>query len=158
MTSVFVGLGGNAPSTQESFTKARDRLSDYGTVAEASSILRTEPWNVDASDPFLNQVLELRKVDPSPERLLSLLLEFESELGRDRSNEPDRVIDLDLLYYGSLIRRQPELRLPHPRVHRRPFVLQSMVELAPTFLHPVLGLTQTELLVKVRKRIHEDNY
>lgn len=158
MTSVFVGLGGNTSATRENFSRARDRLGDYGNVAGASSILRTEPWNVEASDPFLNQVLRLRKVGPSPEQLLTLLLELESELGRDRSNEPNRAIDLDLLYYGSQIRRKREFRLPHPRAHRRPFVLKSMVELAPSFVHPVLGRTQTELLVKVRKRTHEDNY
>lgn len=158
MTSVFVGLGGNTPSTREKLSAARDCLSDYGTVAGTSSILRTEPWNVNASDPFLNQVLELRNVGPSPEQLLSRLLEIESDLGRDRSNEPDRTIDLDLLYYGSHIRRTPKLRLPHPRAHRRPFVLKPMVELAPSFVHPVLGCTQTELLVKVREETNEDNY
>ena len=107
---------------------------------------------------FLNQVFELKEVAMSPEQLLTVLLDLETELGRDRSNEPDRVIDLDLLYYGSVIRREPRLRLPHPRAHRRPFVLQSMVELAPSFLHPVLVRTQTELLVKVRDKTHEDNY
>lgn len=146
-----MGLGGNTASTREAFARARDRLTEHGTVSRASSVLRTDPWEVDTTNAFLNRILELRDVDPTPEQLLSVLLNLETELGRDRTNEPDRVIDLDLLYYGSVVRRRPFLRIPHPRAHRRPFVLESMVELEPTFLHPVLKRTQTEMLAKVRE-------
>lgn len=157
MTPVYVGLGGNQPSTREHFSRARDRLGDHAHVSGASSVLRTDPWNVEATSPFLNQVLELRNVKSSPEPFLGILLELESELGRDRSNDPNRCIDLDLLYYGPVVRREPELRLPHPRAHRRPFVLKPMVELAPTFPHPILRETQTELLVKLHTTTNEDN-
>ena len=92
------------------------------------------------------------------EALLHELLDIEKAMGRTR-NEPDgpRVIDIDLLLFGELIvgsgsdsgERTEEIRVPHPRMHLRRFVLQPLCEIAPDLLHPVLGKTCRELLATV---------
>lgn len=81
-----------------------------------------------------------------PRAALDWLMGLESRLGRDRTDgSPDRVIDLDLLYWGRAV-HPFEPVLPHPRLHRRRFVLEPLVELDPDFVHPLLGCSQRELL------------
>lgn len=147
MTPVFVSLGGNLPETKTAFSEAKADLRNMATLKASSSLVETEPWNVNTKKTFLNQIVELTQLDFTPENFLMRLLEIEDNLGRNRSSAgPDRLIDLDLLYVGRSIRRYQNLRLPHPRLHKRPFILKLMVEIAPDFVHPVLLKTQTELL------------
>ena len=80
----------------------------------------------------------------SPHELLRCLQEIESKMGLDRTTkvyQGPRRIDLDLLFVGELVRQEPELTLPHPRLTERRFVLQPLAELAPDFVHPLTGLT-----------------
>lgn len=156
MTPVYVGLGGNLPGTLESFKKARTVLDDRFNLTQSSSVLETEPLNVQTEKTFRNQVVELSDVSLRPHEFLQFLLKLERRLGRDRSTPPDRIIDLDILYFDQLVLRQRSLRLPHPRLHRRLFVLEPMVELHPDFIHPVLKKTQSELLVNVREKNNEN--
>jgi 2-amino-4-hydroxy-6-hydroxymethyldihydropteridine diphosphokinase len=98
------------------------------------------------SPAFLNGAAEIQTTI-SPQELLARLLAIETELGRKRRQrwEP-RVIDLDLLLFGSLQIDEPGLTLPHPRLHERRFVLQPLAKIAPKLIHPTLGKTIQTLL------------
>lgn len=154
---VFVGIGSNLGNRTKNLDRALNTLEKKVDLQTRSSVLETEPYKINTENRFLNQVIEIDPGDLGPKELLGELLEVESQLGRTRSSDSrDRVIDLDLLYYDQRVYHSPDLDVPHPEVHRRSFVLKSMVELNPVFLHPELNKTQTELLVNALKEPPEN--
>ncbi len=116
-------------------------------VGRLSSIFETEPVSEIKQPSFLNMVAEIGNPLPPPEQVMARLLRIEYALGRTRE-VPDgpRTIDLDLLLYGEVLSDTEFLRLPHPRLHERRFVLEPLVEVAPRLVHPVLKKTVAELL------------
>ncbi len=144
---LFVGLGSNRGDRHRHLSRARRALQARAGVLRASSVRETEPVGVDTDRPFLNQVVCLRGLPMGvPRAALEWLMDLEGRLGRDRTDgSPDRVIDLDLLYWGRAVHPSDPV-LPHPRLHRRRFVLEPLVELNPDFVHPLLGQSQRELL------------
>ncbi len=116
-------------------------------VVHASSIYETAPvGGPPGQGPYLNAVAELR-TDLAPADLLRTLHEIESGLGRVRAEKDGpRTIDLDLLFYADVASDDPRLTLPHPRLHRRLFVLQPLAEIAPGLVHSVLKRTIADLL------------
>jgi 2-amino-4-hydroxy-6-hydroxymethyldihydropteridine diphosphokinase len=120
-----------------------------------SLLYETEPVN-DHAQPgdgwFLNGVVQL-ETDVTPKSLLAILREIERSLGRDEENRSGpRTIDLDILFYGQRIINEPDLVVPHPRMHQRRFVLMPLSELDPLFLHPSLRRTCSQLLAEVGKQ------
>src|SRR5207237_4653410 len=116
-------------------------------VHRVSSIYETEAVSKIEQPAFLNMVAEIGNPLPAPEQVLARLLRIEYALGRTRE-VPDgpRTIDLDLLLYGDHQSNTEFLRLPHPRLHERRFVLEPLVEVAPRLIHPVLIHSMVELL------------
>jgi 2-amino-4-hydroxy-6-hydroxymethyldihydropteridine diphosphokinase len=156
LTHAYVGLGSNLGDRAGNLLLAVGGMLDAGLrVARLSSVYETEPVGVpDAQPLFLNMVAELALdrggtgvAPPSPEQLLARLLRIEYKLGRRRRARPlaPRTIDLDLLLYGDARSDTEYLRLPHPRLHLRRFVLAPLCELAPAALHPTLGQTFRQL-------------
>jgi 3-oxoacyl-[acyl-carrier protein] reductase len=139
--TAYIALGSNLGDRRAYLNRALAELRSRSgvEVARVSSVYETAPVGGPAGQaPYLNAAAELHTTLP-PAALLQLLLEVESGLGRVRAErDGPRTIDLDVLFYDDMVRDDPELTLPHPRLHQRLFVLQPLAEIAPGLIHPVL--------------------
>jgi 2-amino-4-hydroxy-6-hydroxymethyldihydropteridine diphosphokinase len=137
----FIALGanlGDPAATVKAAILALRQLPQTQFIA-ASSLYRTAPVGLKHQPDFINAVVELVAVSPAP-TLMQSLFAIEADFGRQRSvkNAP-RTLDLDLLLYGDLLSDDPQLTLPHPRLHERAFVLAPLAEIAPLLRIPGHG-------------------
>ena len=153
--TVFIGFGSNVGNRVDFCDRAVTLLGllPHSHLAGVSLLYETEPVD-DGSHPgdgwFLNGVVQL-ETDVTPRSLLTVLREIERSLGRDQENRSGpRTIDLDILFYGDRLINEPDLVVPHPRLHRRRFVLLPMSELDPLFVHPTLQRNINQLLAESR--------
>lgn len=142
----FVALGSNVGDREQALRRALQQMDEAQdvTVQRVSRAYETEAVGMDPNaGDFLNAVAELSACRP-PRALLEWLMAVEHTLGRNRpqhTKPSPRTIDLDLLFYGSQIVDESGLRVPHPRLTERRFVLEPLAELAASFVHPVTGRT-----------------
>ncbi len=143
----FLLLGSNLGDRAEILLKAQKEISlSVGTVVNESSIYETGAWGIEDQPAFLNQVVVV-KTKLNPHQLLTVINNIEQELGRIRHQKwGERLIDIDILYYNNKVINTPNLIIPHPEIANRRFTLVPLVEIAPDFMHPVLGRNQKELL------------
>ena len=131
---VFIGLGTNLGADLDhnlrEAVEAVRRLPDTDVV-RVSSFMRSAPWGVTDQPPFLNAVVEIRtQLEPVP--LLRALKELESTLGRVPTYRwGPRLIDFDIILYGTRVVDLPELKIPHPHYQERDFVRLPLAEIAP---------------------------
>ncbi len=145
MSLVYLSLGSNVGDREENLKRALARLGALGNVVAVSSFYETEPVEFTAQPWFLNCVVAL-EMELSPRQLLDALLALEAAMGRHRTQpKGPRLIDLDILLYGSQIVSEAGLTIPHPALPDRRFVLEPLAEIAPELVHPVLGKTMREL-------------
>lgn len=150
MKTVYIALGSNLGDRLDNLLQARERMqSPHLKLKRASSVYETEPRGLFDQPWFLNQVVEA-ETTLYPRQLLARLLKIEQEMGRQRTvaNGP-RLIDLDILLFGSMVIHLPGLEVPHPRMAERRFVLEPMAELAPALRHPRTGRSVREMLTEV---------
>ena len=149
----YVALGSNLGDKEANLQKAVQLLVEHGLeVVKTSDFLCTEPYGVTDQPQFLNAVCCVR-TDLEPEELLHLLLAIEQEMGRVRLRHwGERNIDLDLLLYENQILTTDDLKLPHPDMQNRDFVLLPLAEIAPALVHPVLGKTIACLAEELQAR------
>ena len=147
----YVGLGSNMGDRAGNLVLAvRGMMEASMCVTRLSSVYETEPISEVVQPRFLNMVAEIGSPLPAPQQMMARLLRIEFALGRIRDvKDGPRTIDLDLLMYGDIKSDTEFLRLPHPCLHQRKFVLQPLVEIAPRLIHPVLKRSAEELLAKV---------
>jgi len=149
MPQVYLSLGTNLGERLDNLAQARALLLPEVQVGKLSSVYETAPWGYLDQANFYNQVL-FGETMLTPLRLLNKLKYIENKLGREQTfRYGPRIIDLDILFYESHIINTKRLQIPHPRLQARAFVLVPLVEIAPDFVHPVLGLTMQALLDQV---------
>lgn len=147
----IVALGSNLGDSAGIVTRAMAELQSFSDApVRQSSLWRSEPVDCPpGSPPFINAVAALEpRAGETPETLLCKLRALEEKFGRrprNIANEP-RLLDLDLIAFGSRTMNTPELVLPHPRAHLRQFVLQPLTEIAPDFVLPGQAKTVKQLL------------
>ena len=144
----YIALGANLGDRRANIERAVELLRATAgvRVTKVSSLLENAAvGGPPDSPPFLNAAAEL-ETTLSPRELLARLLEIERQLGRERREKwGPRSIDLDLLLYGERVVDEPDLRIPHPLMHERRFVLEPLKEIAPHARHPVLHKRIDEL-------------
>ena len=149
MATVYLGLGTNIGNRKENLTRAIEALSlALGPCTAQSSFIETAPWGFDSDNPFLNCAVAF-ETELTPLLLLDTTEKVERELGRTTKSSGgvyhDRVIDIDILLYGSAIVETPRLTIPHPLMHLRNFVLEPLAEIAPHTIHPKTGKSIEQL-------------
>ncbi len=145
MPLIYLGLGSNIGDKEAHITQACRLISEKCKIKKTSHLYLTEPVGDTEQEWFLNCVVEI-ETELDPGRLLSFLKSIERTLGRmkTKKNGP-RIIDIDILFYGDLVVRTRDLVIPHPLLQERLFVLQPIMELNPSFVHPILKQSIQEL-------------
>ncbi len=158
-TEVILLTGSNLGQKESILAKAREQLADeMGEVVTQSTIYFSEPWGFESTNTFANQILCINTT-LQPHDVLEIILQIEKKLGRTRhfktspNDYADRVIDIDILFYGSTIMNEPELIIPHPLLHERRFTLIPLSTIRPQLVHPKLQKTVIELLEQLNTTV-----
>ena len=147
---VYLLLGSNLGNRKGIIDKAVELLSQkVGVIILKSKDYETAPWGVTDQPDFLNLVISIQ-TRLEPLQILEITQSIENQLGRVRKEKwGARLIDIDILFYGNEIIDEPNLKIPHPLLQERDFALSPLAEIAPNFVHPVLG----ETVLKLRENL-----
>lgn len=149
---VYIGIGSNLGKKKENFLEALARIAKIpnSKIIKESSLYESEPLG-ESKQSYVNGVIEI-ETELRPELLLKKFKNIERAMGRKkvRKRWGARIIDLDILLFETLILEKRSLKIPHPEIPNRKFVLIPLSEIAPQVIHPVLGKTISELLIKVK--------
>ena len=153
---IVVALGANLGNRAETFSQAIKEISNrIGVVKAVSKFIETKALVLPGSDPqpdYLNGVVVV-ETSRTPLEALDILLHIEQGLGRIRGltelRWQPRTLDLDLICAENLVINSEKLTLPHPELHKRRFVLEPLLEVAPKWRHPILDKTVEEMLVEL---------
>jgi 2-amino-4-hydroxy-6-hydroxymethyldihydropteridine diphosphokinase len=154
MSVAYIGIGSNLGNRQENCLRAIKLLRKKGIiVTKRSSLYETEPWGVKDQPLFINMAIEI-ETGLKPKVLLKILKDVEKEVGRKESTKwGPRIIDLDILLIDNIVLNKDNLKIPHPLMHKRDFVLLPLCEIAPDIKHPLLKLSIGDLLQQLQKDI-----
>jgi 2-amino-4-hydroxy-6-hydroxymethyldihydropteridine diphosphokinase len=144
--TTYLSLGSNLGDRAANLLAAVEQLHAAGRLVAVSALYETQPVDVPNQPWFLNCVAAI-ETDLTPKELLQLALRVEATMGRMRLSEKGaRKIDIDVVLFGDRVVDEPGLKVPHPAMHGRRFVLEPLAEIAPEARHPELGKTALELL------------
>ena len=142
----YLSLGSNLGDRAANLRTAIAELEVAGRIRAVSGFYETQPVDVPNQPWFLNCVIVI-ETDKTPREMLRVALGVEAAMGRLRMRDKGaRNIDIDIVLFGDQVVNEPGLKIPHPAMHHRRFVLEPLVEIAPQALHPELGKTAQELL------------
>ena len=150
MAFAYIGLGTNLGDKERNLIDAIHALSlQVGRVVSQSTFYRSKSWGFESDNEFLNAVI-LTETKLSPFDLLAVTQKMERELGRTTKSGngyADRIIDIDILLYDNVIVDELSLKIPHPLITERDFVLIPLVEIAPDLVNPMTGLKYSEIIL-----------
>lgn len=131
---VYLGLGSNLGDCRKNLERAIRMIGDkVGRVLRQSSFIETEPWGFESKHKFMNAVI-LCETIKTPRELLLLTQQIERDMGRKKKSVSggyaDRPIDIDILLYDDLTIDEPDLKIPHPLMHERDFVMIPLNEIS----------------------------
>ncbi len=146
---ITLGFGSNLGKRKETIEQAYILLEEeLGEMISKSSFLETEPWGFESENKFMNSVAVFR-TSKTPEQALDICNAIEAKLGRKRSETSvgysSRTIDIDILFCENKIIDTERLKVPHPLIDKRDFVLKPLKEIMPDFVHPLLGKKISEI-------------
>ncbi|MGV3656989.1 MAG: 2-amino-4-hydroxy-6-hydroxymethyldihydropteridine diphosphokinase [Chitinophagaceae bacterium] len=148
MNIAYLLIGGNIGNRVANLQAAREAIAARcGALKGISDVYETAAWGMEEQPHFLNQALELH-TEMEPKELLDVLLQIEKSLGRERDGKwGPRLIDIDILLYNDEVVNEEGLRIPHPQMPYRRFVLQPLVQIAGDKIHPLLHQSIYEMLL-----------
>ena len=157
-TEVVFSLGGNRGDRRLLLSRAVEALSCHFQLVNTSSVYETAAWGGVAKGDFLNQIAVIL-TEKEPEELLKIIQKIEADLGRKRE-EPwgDRTMDIDIVYFGEQLIDSDRLKVPHPFIAQRKFVLAPLAEILPSKLHPVSGKSSLEMLTECEDKSEVRRY
>lgn len=148
MKTAYIGIGSNMGDPQRNCLDSIDNIGkmDNCEIVSTSSLYLTKPIGVTGQEWYINGAISI-STGLSAFEMIERLLDIEARMGRVRKKrwEP-RTIDIDILLFGQDIIDHETLKIPHPMMHLRRFVMAPMTEIAPDLIHPILGKRMVELL------------
>lgn len=148
MINVFLSIGTNLGNRQKNLENTILLLQKSNvSVEKISSVYETEPWGFYSNNMFFNICISAKTIINCFD-LLNIIKSIEKEMGRKKCglSYDDRIIDIDILFYGNFFVNTNTLIIPHKELHKRRFVLEPLNEIAPDFVHPLLNKTINKLL------------
>jgi 2-amino-4-hydroxy-6-hydroxymethyldihydropteridine diphosphokinase len=150
MVEACIAFGSNIGDREANINEALRILKQKIKIIKTSSLYETKPMYLEKQDWFLNGVA-IVETEIKPEQLLGVLKRTEKQMGRKEveRNGP-RIIDLDILFYNKQIINEDNLRIPHPKIQERAFVLVPLAEIEPNFVHPIYKKNIAQLLYELK--------
>jgi len=160
MNTTYLELGSNKGNRLLNISKAFVYLNqEIGEITNHSAIYETDPWGFKSSDKFINIAVEL-KTNLQPHDLLNRIKEFEKKMGRKKITDKyeSREIDIDIIFFNNNIINDNELIIPHPRLHKRKFVLETLFDIIPDYIHPLLNKNIKQLYTECNDKCNVEVY
>ena len=150
---IIFGLGSNLGNRLGNLRAAVERLREFGDIARTSEVFETEPWGVVAQPKFLNACVMMQNFSQvEPLEILQSVKQIERELGRvENIRWGARKIDVDILLINDMILDTATLKIPHVNLHERLFVLRSLLQISPDWIHPLLKISVRDMYERIAK-------
>lgn len=151
----YLGVGSNLGDRKSNLLLVEHEIENDENIIllKKSTYIETEPYGILDQPNFMNGVLKIRTVY-TPKELLYFCKNIEKKAGRTKTRHwGERTLDVDILFYGDMIYWKDDLKIPHPEICKREFVLKPFVEIEPYFIHPIEHINMQSLLQRLKKEI-----